>query len=46
MTLKIIPIIFRDEIPSKNINFKSFRADQFCLENFFSIFYSKPRAFR
>ena len=30
----------------KNINLKSFRAEQFCLGKFFSIFYSNPTAFR
>ena len=45
MTLKNIPITYWDEIPSKIINEKSFRAEQFCQGKFFSIFYSNPRAF-
>ena len=45
MTLKIIHVIYRNEIPLKNINLKGFRAEQFCQGNLFIIFFSNPRAY-
>ena len=46
MTIKIILNTYRDEIPSKNINLKSFCAELFCLGKSLVFFYSSSRVFR